>query len=131
VLNADDPLVASLGEGVRAKVLYFGVEDTRLGTTTLEHAADSKVCLRCRHPYEYTVAYYGHVGLYRCPSCGAARPTPAVRACRVQVLGDEGSRLDVETPEGELSLQLRLPGVYNVYNALAATTAALALGAPL
>ena len=35
------------------------------------------------------------------------------------------------TPEGERSVFLRLPGLYNVYNALAATSLCLALGIPL
>ena len=42
-----------------------------------------------------------------------------------------GSRLRVRTPEGELSLELPLPGLYNVYNALAAITAGLASGVSL
>jgi UDP-N-acetylmuramyl tripeptide synthase len=39
-----------------------------------------------------------------------------------------GSRSTIRTPEGEIELQLPLPGLYNVYNALAAVTAGLRLG---
>jgi UDP-N-acetylmuramyl tripeptide synthase len=39
--------------------------------------------------------------------------------------------VDITTPRGELSLRLPLPGLYNVYNALAATATALELGASL
>ena len=42
-----------------------------------------------------------------------------------------GSRVAVRAPEGEVELRLPLPGLYNVYNALAALTAALRLGIPL
>jgi UDP-N-acetylmuramyl tripeptide synthase len=35
------------------------------------------------------------------------------------------------TPQGELSVELALPGLYNVYNAVAAAALATALGAPL
>jgi UDP-N-acetylmuramyl tripeptide synthase len=42
-----------------------------------------------------------------------------------------GSRVDITTPAGQTTLALPLPGVYNVYNALAALTAALTLGVPL
>ncbi len=42
-----------------------------------------------------------------------------------------GSRVAVRAPQGEVELRLPLPGVYNVYNALAALTAALRLGIPL
>jgi UDP-N-acetylmuramyl tripeptide synthase len=39
-----------------------------------------------------------------------------------------GSRSRLRTPEGEVTLELPLPGLYNVYNALAAITAATRLG---
>jgi UDP-N-acetylmuramyl tripeptide synthase len=42
-----------------------------------------------------------------------------------------GSDLAVRTPAGEAELRLPLPGLYNVYNALAALTAGLRLGIPL
>src|SRR5919108_1917360 len=42
-----------------------------------------------------------------------------------------GSRVSVRTPQGEVSLALPLPGLYNVYNAVAALATALELGVPL
>jgi UDP-N-acetylmuramoyl-tripeptide--D-alanyl-D-alanine ligase len=42
-----------------------------------------------------------------------------------------GSRLTVTTPAGEVVIELAVPGVHNVRNALAATSAALALNIPL
>jgi len=41
-----------------------------------------------------------------------------------------GSRVAVRTPGGEVELSLPLPGLYNVYNALAALTAAIRLDIP-
>ncbi|MDO9372726.1 MAG: UDP-N-acetylmuramoyl-tripeptide--D-alanyl-D-alanine ligase [Gammaproteobacteria bacterium] len=43
----------------------------------------------------------------------------------------DGSVLQLVTPAGRLALRLKLPGRHNVMNALAATAAALAAGAPL
>jgi UDP-N-acetylmuramyl tripeptide synthase len=40
----------------------------------------------------------------------------------------DGSRVTVRTPGGEIRLELPLPGLYNVYNALAAVAAGLQLG---
>ena len=45
--------------------------------------------------------------------------------------GMRGSRVTLRTPAGELELQLPLPGLYNVYNAVAAAATALELGVPL
>ncbi len=128
VLNADDPLVASLGEGLRARVLYYGLDDDRLGTPTLPHAADSKSCLRCGTRFAYELVYYGHIGKYRCPNCGAGRPLPEVRVTSAQLRGTAGADLVLSLPGGELALSSTMPGVYNLYNTLAAVATAQALG---
>jgi UDP-N-acetylmuramyl tripeptide synthase len=127
VLNADDPLVADLGRE-RQKVVYFGVEDRSHSLESLEHASDSKRCRNCGHEYVYEAVYLGHLGRYRCPNCGRERPKPAVAAESVKLRGMHGSDARIATPAGTFELSLPLPGLYNVYNALAATAAALELG---
>ncbi len=132
VLNADDPLVADLGrdrEGrAREHVTYFGVEDRSQALPELEHAFDAKHCRRCGSMYRYAAAYLGHLGAYSCENCGNRRPVPSVAATRVTLHGMSGSRVSFSTPAGELELTLPLPGLYNVYNALAATACCLKLG---
>ena len=134
-LNADDPLIADLGRDresqPRPGVTYFGVEDPSQALPELQHAHDAKHCRRCGHPYAYERAFVGHLGHYRCPSCGASRPRPAVAAEAIELRGMEGSSVSLRTPAGPLALELPLPGLYNVYNALAAITAALELGVGL
>ncbi|HEX2988095.1 MAG TPA: Mur ligase family protein, partial [Chloroflexota bacterium] len=66
LLNADDPRIAGLAEGLTCRVLYYGVEDRSLAGPSLSHAADSRFCLRCGAPYNYDVAFYSHIGHYRC-----------------------------------------------------------------
>jgi len=132
VLNADDPTIADLGREAdgsrRAGVAYFGVEDASQALPELQHAFDAKHCRRCGRPYAYERAFVGHLGHYACPGCGAARPRPDVAATEIELRGMDGSRLELRTPAGPLSLELPVPGLYNVYNALAAVTAALELG---
>ncbi len=130
VLNADDPLVADLGRD-RGGVTYFGVEDDSQALPGMQHAADSKHCRNCGHAYEYEAIYLGHMGRYRCPNCGRTRPEPQVAATSVKLDGMRGSRVELRTPEGDLALDLKLPGLYNVYNAVAAAATALELGVPL
>jgi lipid II isoglutaminyl synthase (glutamine-hydrolysing) len=127
VLNADDPLVADLGRDRRGAT-YFGVEDDSQALPGLQHAADSKHCRNCGTPYSYDAVYLGHLGRYRCPGCGRERPHPAVAATRVRLDGMSGSRVELRIPQGELSIRLPLPGLYNVYNAVAAVATALELG---
>jgi UDP-N-acetylmuramyl tripeptide synthase len=130
VLNADDPLLADLGRE-REGVLYFGVEDDALALSGLAHAADAKHCRNCGAPYVFDVVYLGHLGHYHCPSCGRARPTPAVTAANVRLEGVRAARFTLRTPAGEAEVALALPGLYNVYNALAAAALATALEIPL
>jgi lipid II isoglutaminyl synthase (glutamine-hydrolysing) len=131
-LNADDPLIADLGrdrEGRRREgVVYFGIDDASQALPELQHAFDAKHCRRCGHPYAYERAFVGHLGHYACPNCGADRPTPDIAATGIDLHGMSGSALSVRTPRGELSLELPLPGLYNIYNALAAIAAGLELG---
>jgi lipid II isoglutaminyl synthase (glutamine-hydrolysing) len=135
VLNADDPLIADLGrdrEGARRDgVLYFGIDDPSQALPELQHAFDAKHCRRCGHPYAYERAFVGHLGHYACPNCGARRPQPEVAASAIELHGMSGSEVTVQTPQGELRLELPLPGLYNVYNALAAVAAGLRLGVGL
>jgi lipid II isoglutaminyl synthase (glutamine-hydrolysing) len=129
-LNGDDPQVASLTEA-RPDAVVFGVDDPALALPSLPHAADSKYCVRCGTPYEYAAAYVGHLGDYRCPACGHARPSLAVAARAVELHGLDGVAFHLETPDGAREVRLDVPGLYNVYNALAAAALAGLLGASL
>nr|BBH95525.1 hypothetical protein KTA_37240 [Thermogemmatispora argillosa] len=136
VLNADDPTTASLGELARGPVLYFGLEDLSLdlssqngqGTPGAYQAVDSRSCVRCGSDYQYSARFYSHMGHYQCPHCGLGRPAPSVRAVQVRQDSFDRLRVTVETPLHEGEIVIPLPGLYNVYNALAAITAAQALG---
>jgi UDP-N-acetylmuramyl tripeptide synthase len=130
VLNADDPAVAHLGRAAQGPVIYYGVEDATAGGQEGDHASDFRTCLDCSSELSYSVTFYGHIGHWRCPSCGNARPQPGVLIERVTP-GDDASTLDVSLP-GEEPLHVTLPmsGLYNAYNALAAIAGATALGLP-
>jgi UDP-N-acetylmuramyl tripeptide synthase len=128
VLNADDPLVADLGRGAGA--LYFGVEDDSLALPELQHASDSKHCRRCGHAYVYETVYLAHLGRYRCPNCGQERPAPDVMARAVELHGIRSAAFTLHAGGQEHRIELPLPGLYNVYNALGAAALCLALGVP-
>jgi len=134
-LNADDPLIADLGRDRelrrRPGVTYFGIEDTSQALPELQHAHDAKHCRRCGTPYRYERAFVGHLGHYLCPNCHADRPAPDIAATEIELHGISGSTVRITTPEGELKLELPLPGLYNVYNALAAVAAGLRSGVTL
>ncbi|MGA8217067.1 MAG: MurT ligase domain-containing protein [Solirubrobacterales bacterium] len=134
-LNADDPLIADLGRDRelrrRPGVTYFGIEDASQALPELQHAHDAKHCRRCGAPYSYERAFVGHLGHYICPNCHADRPTPDIAATEIELHGISGSTVRIATPDGDLRVELPLPGLYNVYNALAAVAAGLRSNIPL
>lgn len=134
VLNADDPSVAYLGTSFTGRVLYYGIDDLALeniqqqDTTARHQVIDTHTCPRCGNEFTYTVRFYSHMGHYFCPHCGFTRPQVNIRATHVQ--SDTFDRLRVQiddtTTNQQHELVVPLPGIYNVYNALAAATTALA-----
>ena len=130
VVNGDDPQVGDLSRE-RAGSLVFGLDDPRQAVPALLHAADSKWCLRCGRPYEYAAAYVGHLGDYRCPACGHARPPLDVVARDLELRALDGVDFTLDAHGEARRVSLSVPGLYNVYTALAAASLSLALGASL
>lgn len=130
-VNADDPNCAALGRREGVNPLYFGLEAETAGTNVMTQTADATHCVVCGTFYTYKVYYYAHLGKFRCPNCGNERPRPQVYVDRIWDVDARGSALHIVTPEGDFEARLQIPGLYNVYNALAATAGALAMGVPL
>ena len=128
VVDADDPLLGELARG-RERVVTYGIDDHRHARPTLQHAADSTFCLTCGTPYVYAAAYVGHLGEYRCPRGHASRLPLDVAAREIELHGLDGSEFTLSGPDGTARLRLALPGLYNVYNATAASAIAGALAA--
>ena len=129
VLNADDPLVASLAPQAAARRRYYGIRAD--GTAHVpEHAADTIRCVRCQRQLSYHAVYLSHLGDYECPECGNARPRLDVAVTAIEAAQDAGTEIKIETPAGTFPLQVPLAGIHNVYNAAAAVAAAAALSLP-
>jgi UDP-N-acetylmuramyl tripeptide synthase len=123
-LCADDPLVADLGGKCARAPTYFGIEDPAVALPEAFHALDARHCRRCGAPYRFERLFLAHLGHYECPGCGARRPTPAISAREIALAGARASRFTLVTPAGSAPVTLRLPGLYNIYNALGAATIA-------
>src|SRR6266849_7249183 len=133
VLNADDPTIAHLGASVSGHVRYFGIDDPAFdhgtqGTSTGRHQViDTRTCPRCGSDYTYTTRLYSHMGHYICTNCGLARPQPDIRVVDVHPESFDRLRIQVAIATQQHEVVIPLPGLYNIYNALAAITAAHAL----
>jgi UDP-N-acetylmuramyl tripeptide synthase len=134
VVNLDDPTLAAIAESTPATRVGFGLADQNrlLLLSSLPHAADAKVCRDCGQNLVYDQLYSAHLGAWRCPGCGKARPALAYAATRVTLEGLEGVRVEVaRARQADLTdATLHVPGLYNAYNATAAIAAASELGVP-
>ncbi len=133
VLNADDPTIASLGEEFTGKKIYYGIDDPALNLLTQENTTewhqviDTRACWRCGSEYTYDIRFYSHMGHYLCPNCGVKRPQPEVRADHVQSESFDRLRVQITAEDQQQETVIPLPGIYNIYNALAAIATAQAL----
>ena len=109
VANGDDPQLGEIATE-RPGSVVFGLDDPRHASPELQHAADSKWCVRCGTPYAYAAAYIGHLGDYRCPACGHARPPLDVAAREIELNGLESVSFRLDTPEGSPRVELQVPG---------------------
>lgn len=128
VLNADDPAVASLGEG-RVQTLYFGLDDSAIGVDQIEHASDSLYC-RCGAPLRHDAIYFGHLSHWRCTGCERERPALDLTAEDIDLRDGRSASFKLVPDQDDASIELALGGLYNIYNALAALATAKALGLP-
>src|SRR5215216_880601 len=135
VVNADDPTLAAITEGISARRVTFGLDDRNPSflLDEIPHAADAKTCRRCGRDLAYDRLYSAHLGAWRCPGCGVGRPPLDFAGSSIVLDGVDGLRLEVSLaaqPETPIPLQLMIPGLYNAYNAVAATAVAGTLGVP-
>lgn len=122
VLNADDPAVASLAAPPGQTTLYYGLDlDPSPGK-----AWPVKACPHCQQRLSYSKAYFSHLGHYYCSGCRFSRPKPEYRIADA----GRGKELTISAPGQKHGFRFSLPGVYNLYNALAAWAGSRVLGLP-
>ena len=126
-VNADDSLCTSLAAQVKNPVLFFGV-DTPIYSERVQELSDAPYCIRCGHEYVYDYVTYGHLGKYRCPSCGYSRPETEVSVREVIKTDAEHSEVVFDYEGTSIPATICLPAGYNIYNACATMAAGKILG---
>jgi UDP-N-acetylmuramyl tripeptide synthase len=137
VVNVDDPTLADLTDGISARRVAFGLADpdARYQLAALPHAVDAAICRRCGSDLTYDALYSAHLGDWRCPGCAAARPRLEVRGRAITLNGVDSLRVGIERdnqtrPLPPLDLEVAIPGLFNVYNAVAVAATATVLDVP-
>ena len=133
VLNADDPLVADLGRDRAGRRCTSASRTTRWRCPSCSTPPTPSTAAAAAHAYVYDAVYLGHLGRYHCPNCGARRPEPGGRGHATSSCDGIARRAlhAAHAARASARVELPLPGLYNVYNALGAAALCLALGAPL
>ncbi len=128
VVNADDPTLAAITDGLAARVVTFGMDDSGHRLEALSHAADVPTCRVCGHDLAFHALYLSHLGDWYCPSCGNARPALDVTGTGVALKGVQSIELDVIAGGETTPVRIGVPGLYNAYNLIAAVTVAREMG---
>jgi UDP-N-acetylmuramyl tripeptide synthase len=130
IVNADDPMVATLAEQRDGKRVTFGLAIKR-STDQISRAADTIRCPRCQADLKYKYVYLSHMGDYSCPGCGFTRPKLDVAVTALEINGLDGTRCEMQTPQGRLVVEIPQSGVHIAYDAAAAVAILVGLGVSL
>lgn len=123
LLNADDPLVASLADKAsQGHVQFFGVEASDSKKLAHDATADSSHSPYDGTPLIYSKNWFGHLGHYKSEDGKFVRPEPAYS------LKQKELELSMDLAGDKAEVTLPLPGLYNAYNALAAAALATKMG---
>ena len=125
VINVDDPNICRLQECTTGEVITFGIEDDNLKIEDLYNVKDARFCAR-GSVLKYDNLYMSHLGQWRCDCCTVFRPKPKVRAQNIS-LKNGSSGFDLVIDDIRHKIIINMPGLYVVYNALAAAATAYAL----
>ena len=130
-LNADCSLTASLALELPNPVIWFGVEKGAVPSRPVPEISDATHCIRCKTAYEYDYVSYGHLGGFRCPHCGYRRHRADVAVTAVPEQRLDGSSIVVGLGGEKHPVEVNLPAMYNIYNAVGAVAAVTAMGLPV
>jgi UDP-N-acetylmuramyl tripeptide synthase len=129
VVNADDPVVASLASERTGRRVTFGL-DLDHSTDRITTAADSIRCPRCRSDLVYEQVYLSHLGAYGCPGCGLRRPPLDIAVTALRVSGSATS-MTVRSGTSEIVIQVPQAGVHIAYDVAAAIAVVVGLDIPV
>lgn len=127
-LNADCSLTASLAGDLPNRAVFFGINKGAALSREKPEISDATHCIRCKHEYEYDYISYGHLGGFRCPACGYARPHADYAVESIVEQRPGGSTVVMSIHGQTRIVDINLPAMYNIYNAVGALAAALELG---
>lgn len=128
-LNADDPRVAGLATFLHQQSLFYGLQQGAAREESNSAAREVALCPVCGQTLAYGSLVYEQLGHYSCPHCDFTRPHPTWEVVSISAKSDGLTALVGDVANSRTwPLDLPVPGLHNLYNALAAFTVSFHLG---
>ena len=125
IVNGDDALSAYLAMESGNSYVTYGISEKVFEEQDSHEIREGRFCKRCGARLEYDFYHYSQIGVYHCPECGFSRPAIDYDASHINMA--HGLEFDVEGRH--IAADYR--GFYNIYNILAAYSAARTAGLEL
>ena len=113
--NGDSPIFNSK-ETVNPRK-YYGFDHQEDHEQMAHYNTDGVLCPTCQHILHYQSITYANLGKYYCPNCGFHRPALDYTLTELTAMDNKSSDFIIDGN----AYHLEVGGMYNIYNALAAT----------
>lgn len=118
ICNGDSPIFNSK-ETVNPR-MYYGFDHLPDQEQLAHYNTDGVLCPQCHHILHYKMITYANLGNYYCPHCDFQRPPLDYRLTQMTRMDNVSADFIID----DHSYGIEVGGMYNVYNALAATAVA-------
>lgn len=116
--NGDSPLFNSVATVNPRK--YYGFDHLPDEEQMAHYNTDGVLCPECHHILHYKMITYANLGKYYCPNCGFHRPELDYKLTEMTAMDNTSADFVIDGND----YRIEVGGMYNVYNALAATAVA-------
>lgn len=124
IINADDPIVTSIGIESNRVCHYLSVEEETISNADVD---EGTLCPVCGEKLCFKYKHYAQLGNYFCMSCSFKKPASSFKI--VNVSSGDNLVFDIEINDDKYHFDVNYRGFYNIYNiAMAFSTAHLLLG---
>ncbi|AQP53131.1 UDP-N-acetylmuramyl peptide synthase [Vagococcus penaei] len=118
LMNGDLPIFNSIDTVNKRE--YYGFNHELDHEQMAHYNTDGVLCPKCQHILHYKMITYSNLGKYYCPNCDFKRPELDVALTELHEITNTSASFSIE---GD-TYGIEVGGLYNIYNALAATAVA-------
>lgn len=122
IVNGDDALSAYLAMESGNPYKTYGITERVFDSQSEHEIREGRFCKKCGAKLDYEFYHYSQIGKYSCPECDFTRPEIDFEASNIDMTN--GLAFDVQ----ERHIEANYKGFYNIYNILAAYSAAKTAG---